>query len=136
VTAIQHDVPAADPPVGISEAAERTGVTAYTLRYYERIGLLRVRRDASGHRNYSGNDISRIMFITRLRQTDMPIREIQRYFSLAKVGASTEPERLELLLRHRAAVRAKLETLTSALDAIELKIDVYGGTGCPPASTN
>ncbi|WP_162450454.1 MerR family transcriptional regulator [Phytoactinopolyspora mesophila] len=136
MTAIQPGQITTSPHLGVSEAADHTGVSAHTLRYYERIGLLRVRRDASGHRLYGSHDIQRVMFITRLRQTDMPIREIQRYFALADAGPATEPERLELLTRHREAVRAKLQTLGSALEAIELKIDIYGGAGCPPASTS
>ena len=115
----------------IAEAAERTGVTAHTLRYYERIGLLDVGRQASGHRRFTEPDVDRVVFIGRLRATAMPIRDIQRYFALVAGGRATESERLALLQAHRAAVRDRLQGLEAALDAIERKIAWYGGSGAP-----
>jgi DNA-binding transcriptional MerR regulator len=115
----------------IAEVAERTGVTAHTLRYYERIGLLDVGRQASGHRRFSTHDLNRVVFIGRLRATAMPIRDIQRYFALVAGGPSTEDERLALLEAHRSIVRDRLHELESALDAIEHKIAYYGGSCAP-----
>jgi DNA-binding transcriptional MerR regulator len=115
----------------IAEVADQTGVTAHTLRYYERIGLLDVGRHASGHRRFTEHDVERVVFITRLRATAMPIRDIQRYFALAAEGSATEAERLALLQAHRAAVRARLRELEVALDAIERKIARYGGSCAP-----
>lgn len=121
----------AGPTESIADVAERTGVTAHTLRYYERIGLLNVARDHAGHRRYTPDDVDRVVFIARLRQTDMPIRDIQRYFDLVAQGPSTEPERLALMRAHRDAVRAQLDALHKALDAVEHKITLYGrGEGC------
>jgi DNA-binding transcriptional MerR regulator len=119
------------PTFTIAEVADQTGVTAHTLRYYERIGLLDVGRQASGHRCYTQRDVDRVVFITRLRATCMPIRDIQHYFGLVDEGARTEEERLALLVAHRSAVCARLERLESALGAIEHKIAVYGGR-CHP----
>ena len=60
----------------ISEAAEASGLTAHTLRYYERAGLLDpVGREAGGRRRYSDRDLSRIAFLTKLRATGMPIEQ-------------------------------------------------------------
>jgi DNA-binding transcriptional MerR regulator len=115
----------------IAEVADKTGVSAHTLRYYERVGLLDVGRKASGHRRFTEHDLDRVVFIGRLRATAMPIRDIQRYFALVAQGPSTEDERLELLQAHRAAVRARLRELEAALGAIEHKIARYGGS-CPP----
>jgi DNA-binding transcriptional MerR regulator len=115
----------------IAEVAERTGVTAHTLRYYERIGLLDVGRQESGHRRFSAHDLDRVVFIGRLRATAMPIREIQRYFTLVAGGPSTERERLALLEDHRSTVRARLHELETALGAIEHKIAHYGGSCAP-----
>jgi len=119
------------PTYSIADVAERTGVTAHTLRYYERVGLLDVGRQASGHRRFSSNDVDRVVFIGRLRATAMPIRDIQRYFELVARGPATEPARLKLLEAHRAAVRARLSELEAALDAIEYKIARYGGSCAP-----
>ncbi|WP_053206429.1 MerR family transcriptional regulator [Jiangella muralis] len=119
------------PSETISEVAERTGVTAHTLRYYERAGLLDVPRDSAGRRHYTPDDVDRVVFITRLRQLDMPIRDIQRYFELAALGPATEPERLALLVEHREAVRVRMEALRIALDVVDFKIAKYGGSAAP-----
>ena len=115
----------------IAEVAENTGVSAHALRYYERIGLLDVGRQTSGHRRFTSHDIDRVVFIGRLRATAMPIREIQRYFVLVAGGPATEDQRLALLQAHRAAVRARLGELEAALGAIEHKIARYGGSCAP-----
>jgi len=86
-----------EPTFTIAEVADKTGVSAHALRYYERIGLLDVGRQASGHRRFSEADVDRVVFICRLRATAMPIREIQRYFALVAEGSSTEGDRLALL---------------------------------------
>jgi DNA-binding transcriptional MerR regulator len=115
----------------IAEVADKTGVSAHTLRYYERIGLLDVGRKASGHRRFTEHDLDRVVFIGRLRATAMPIRDIQRYFTLVAAGPATEDDRLALLQAHRAAVRDRLRELELALGAIEHKIARYGGSCAP-----
>jgi len=120
-----------DPGFTIAEVAERTGVSAHALRYYERIGLLDVGRQESGHRRFTEDDVGRVVFIGRLRATAMPIREIQRYFSLVAGGPATEGDRLSLLQAHRTEVRARLGEMEAALGAIERKIDHYGGSCAP-----
>jgi DNA-binding transcriptional MerR regulator len=117
--------------LSIAEVAVKTGVSAHTLRYYERIGLLDVGRQPSGHRRFTEHDIDRVVFIGRLRATAMPIREIQRYFALVAAGPATEDQRLALLQAHRASVRARLRELEAALGAIEHKIARYGGSCAP-----
>jgi DNA-binding transcriptional MerR regulator len=126
-----RDIPITQPTETISEVAERTGVTAHTLRYYERIGLLDVPRDSAGRRHYTPDDVDRVVFITRLRQLDMPIRDIQRYFELVLAGPATEPDRLALLVEHRETVRVRMEALRIALDVVDYKIAKYGGRAKP-----
>lgn len=67
---------------GDREVAEITGVCAHTFRYYERIGLVEVDRDAGGRRVYDPEALARGVFVTRLRMSDMPIRDIARYLEL------------------------------------------------------
>ncbi|HWI72942.1 MAG TPA: MerR family transcriptional regulator [Baekduia sp.] len=110
----------------ISEAAEASGLTAHTLRYYERAGLLDpVGREAGGRRRYSDADLTRIAFLTKLRATGMPIRQVREYAQLLRTGAGTERERLALLEEHRDAVRARLAEMERHLDLIDDKIDLY-----------
>jgi DNA-binding transcriptional MerR regulator len=117
--------------LGIAEVAAITGVTPHTLRYYERIGLLSVPRDAAGRRVYGEAEVNRVVFITRLRLTAMPIRDIQAYFRLVDEGPGNEDERLALLEAHRDTVKARITELESALGAIEYKIATYGGSCAP-----
>jgi DNA-binding transcriptional MerR regulator len=114
--------------LSISEAAEVSGLSAHTLRYYERAGLLEpVSRNGSGHRRYREADLQLIGFLTKLRATGMPIREVRRYAELMKAGEATNQERLELLEAHREAVLAGLEATVTNLELIERKIEVYKG---------
>ena len=113
----------------IAEAAERTGLTAHTLRYYERDGLMRtaVRRSAAGHRAYDEADLTWIGLISKLRATGMPIRDVKLYAALVRAGTGNEPERLALLEAHRKRVLEQLEEVRSHLGAIEHKIEIYHG---------
>lgn len=118
-----------EPPSGIpiAEAAEISGVSTHTLRYYERAGLMLtpVDRASSSHRRYSPADLSWVAFLTRLRMTGMPIAGIRRYTDLVREGASTIAERRELLVAHRERVREELADITASLRAIDYKIDIY-----------
>jgi DNA-binding transcriptional MerR regulator len=111
----------------IAEAAERTGVSTHTLRYYERIGALREppERAPSGHRRYTERDVSWIVLLTCLRATGMPIATMLRYAELARQGTATATERKELLLTHRAEVVAHVEQLNKNLAMIDRKIESY-----------
>jgi len=112
--------------LSIADAAESSGLSAHTLRYYERTGLLEpVSRNGSGHRRYRQADLERITFLARLRATGMPIREVRRYAELMRAGEATNAERLALLEAHRDAVLAGLEATTRNLQLIDRKIRVY-----------
>jgi DNA-binding transcriptional MerR regulator len=109
----------------IAEVAEALGVTAHTLRYYERIGLLAVPRDEAGRRRYTVPEVARVVVITRLRLTAMPMLGIQEYFRLVDSGPGTTRQRLAQLEAHRARVLDQLAELRSALAVIDFKIDLY-----------
>ncbi|HEY2717467.1 MAG TPA: MerR family transcriptional regulator [Solirubrobacterales bacterium] len=110
----------------IADAAEASGVSVHTLRYYERAGLIGgVDRAASGHRRYSEDDLAWIEVLRCLRETGMPIRGIRRYAELVWEGEGNERERLALLEEHRAAVRAQLAQVRTHLAFVERKISIY-----------
>jgi len=120
----EHERPART--LSIADAAESSGLSAHTLRYYERAGLLEpVSRNGSGHRRYRDTDLELIAFLAKLRATGMPIREVRRYAELMRAGEATNTERLALLEAHRDAVLAGLETTTRNLELIDWKIRVY-----------
>ena len=110
----------------IGELALQADVAATTLRYYERIGLLEpVGRASSGHRRYGPDDLGSIEFLTLLRQTGMPIRDMQRFIELTRSGDHTIPQRVEVLEAHRDALAEQLALLNRHFGAIERKISVY-----------
>jgi DNA-binding transcriptional MerR regulator len=110
----------------IADAARASGLSAHTLRYYERAQLLDpIDRDDSGHRRYRDQDLERIRFLTKLRSTGMPIRQVRRYAELMKEGDRTNGQRMALLEAHRSAVLAVLEETQRNLSAIEWKINYY-----------
>ncbi|WEL95155.1 MerR family transcriptional regulator [Tsukamurella tyrosinosolvens] len=107
--------------------AELVGVSGHTLRYYERVGLVTVDRDGAGHRRYGPQAIARVIFLTRLRLSGMPIADITEYVHLVDGGDATVPARLALLKAHRARTAAQIEELQYSLAVIDYKIATYGG---------
>lgn len=111
----------------IQEAAEATGLSAHTLRYYERIGLIHpIDREENTRRRYSADDIGWIDFLTKLRATGMSIREMQRYAELQRRGDETLPERLVMLKALRNQVEERIGELQEHLKLVEYKIEIYG----------
>ena len=117
--------------LSIAEAAEVTGLTAHTLRYYERIGLVSVGRDDAGYRSYDRKALARVVFITRLRLSDMPISTISHYLDLVEQGEHTAPQRLVLMEEHRSMIQRRLRELQAALAVTDYKITTYGGNATP-----
>jgi DNA-binding transcriptional MerR regulator len=110
----------------ITDTAELTGLSAHTLRYYERIGLLdSVDRDNGGRRRFHDSDLAWLAFLMRLRTTGMPIRDMKEFAELRRRGEESVPERLDLLCRHRDNVRRRMAELTECLEALEEKIEHY-----------
>lgn len=110
----------------IKELAGKTGVSVYTLRYYEKIGLLdRVERAANGHRRYGEAAVRRLDFLRRLKATGMPVSEMARYVELFRQGEPTITERRVILEAHRRQVEAQLEAICQTLALLDSKIENY-----------
>jgi DNA-binding transcriptional MerR regulator len=110
----------------IEEVARRTGLTAYTLRYYERIGLIApVGRAAGGQRRYAASDMAWIEFLLRLRTTRMPIGMMLTFAALRGAGDSTVPARRQLLEQHLADALAEIEAMRQSTKALQEKIEHY-----------
>jgi DNA-binding transcriptional MerR regulator len=111
----------------IQQAAELSGLSEHTLRYYERIGLLKgVGRASNGHRRYGERDINRITFLNKLRMTGMGIQQMKAFNDLFLQGDQTIPQRRLLLQQHQLEVQARIEELQHNLDVISYKIELYG----------
>jgi DNA-binding transcriptional MerR regulator len=110
----------------IRNMAERCGMTAHTLRYYERVGLIRpVGRARNGHRRYSEADEAWLHFLHCMRATSMPIREMQRYAELREHGDATSLDRRKILEDHQAAIAAQIVELQRAHELLTHKITNY-----------
>lgn len=110
----------------IREAEEQTQVSAHTLRYYERIGLIKdVERNASGHRQYSEENLNWVVILSCLRKTGMSIQQMHQFVALIDEGEHTIPARCELLETHHHALRNYIEELQSYLHVIEGKLVYY-----------
>jgi DNA-binding transcriptional MerR regulator len=109
-----------------SEAAEQSGFSLDTLRYYERIGLLDdIDRAPSGHRRFRDDDLEWLGVLRCLRETGMPIAQMRRYAELTRRGKATMAERLSLLTEHDRQVQERVALLQAQHNHLREKIDWY-----------
>ena len=114
----------------VQKASEFTGLSAHTLRYYERVGLLEpVARNSGGHRRYAQTDLEHLMFLHCLRDTGMSIQRMQEYATLVSQGRATLDTRLELLESHKRDVQARIQELNGKLAIIDAKINRFKQAG-------
>ena len=110
-----------------AEAAQRSGFSLDTLRYYEREGILPpVARTAGGHRLFSDADLGTLGFLKCLRETGMPIEKLRRYGELCRDDA-TLPDRVALLEEHAEAVQRELDALLAQQAKLADKLAWYRG---------
>lgn len=113
-------------PLSIDEVAKRTGLTAHTLRYYERIGLISpVTRATGGQRRYAASDMAWIEFLLRLRTTHMPIGKMLAFARLRGAGDSTVSNRRKMLEEHLTEVLAEIEAMRQSAAALQAKMAHY-----------
>lgn len=112
----------------IGQVSDVTGLTAHTLRYYEKEGILPpVERDGGGRRSYSDENLAWLDIVTCLKQTEMPVSDIKEIVRLSIIGDSTIPERRRLLLAHKNKMLEDLARLESNIGKIDRKIAFYDG---------
>ncbi|WP_079914884.1 MerR family transcriptional regulator [Paenibacillus sp. 32352] len=110
----------------IKEISKETGISPYTLRYYEREGILpHVKRDSSGNRSYDEESMEWLNFILALRATGMPLAEIKRYVDLYQEGESTLKIRKQMMLKHKEKVEKDLSETIKYLEQINYKLALY-----------
>ncbi|MGC5342665.1 MerR family transcriptional regulator [Streptomyces sp. DT24] len=110
----------------ISEVVALTGLTAHTLRWYERIGLVSdVDRSHTGQRRFTNRDLDWLAFIGKLRLTGMPVADMVRYAELLREGEHTFEARQELLEATRRDVRSRIAELQDTLAVLDYKIEFY-----------
>jgi len=110
----------------IGEVSEKYAISADTLRYYERIGLLSsVNRTESGIRDYDENDLKRVEFIKCMRSAGLPIEVLIEYLGLVAEGDETAERRCQILVEQRELLLDKIEELQKVLGILDHKIEVY-----------
>ncbi|GAA2441764.1 MerR family transcriptional regulator [Streptomyces macrosporus] len=123
---VSHPRPDGRDRYTISEVAAFTGLSAHTLRWYERIGLMpHVDRSHTGQRRFTNRDLDWLAFVGKLRLTGMPVADMVRYAELVREGDHTFAERQELLRATREDVRRRIAELQSTLAILDFKIDFY-----------
>lgn len=110
----------------IAEVSKKYGLTADTLRYYERIGLIpSVPRNKNGIRNFDESSCGWVEFIKCMRASGLSIEALTKYVALFEQGDHTIPERKELLKTQRDELVKKMEEIKITIDRLNYKIEVY-----------
>lgn len=122
---LETPLPDGDDFYAIGEVTSLVGMSAHTLRWYERIGLLGdIQRDSRQQRVFRYKDLDWLRFLTRLRLTGMPVEDMTAYANYLRQGVGTLPQRRTLLMKHRQSVIEQMGQLRSTLDVLDYKIDV------------
>ena len=110
----------------IAEVSKKVNLSADTLRYYERIGLIpEVNRTESGIRNYTEKDLGHLEFVICFRNAGVSIETLIEYMRLYKQGDSTLEARKQLLISQREIMQKRLDEIQSTFERLNFKIDNY-----------
>jgi DNA-binding transcriptional MerR regulator len=110
----------------ISEVAKELNLKVYTLRYYDKEGLMPfVERTPTGNRLFKESDISALKIIECLKATGMPIKEIKNFIDWCSDGDSTLQQRYDMFIERKANVEAQMEELKKTMELIEHKTLYY-----------
>ena len=110
----------------IAEVSKQYDISADTLRYYERVGLIpSVTRNKSGFRDYSEEDCNWVSFIKCMRRAGVQVEALIEYVSLYQRGNGTQEARKQLLIEQRDLLKAKTGEVVGTLQLLENKIERY-----------
>lgn len=110
----------------ISEVAKELNLTVYTLRYYDKEGLMPfVERTESGTRVFKESDIDALKIIECLKSTGMPIKEIKHFIDWCSEGDATLQQRFDMFMERKATVEAQMEELKKTMELIDHKCSYY-----------
>lgn len=110
----------------IQEVAKQLNISQDTLRFYEKSGLLgKIKRNASGYRNYDDNDLRRIEFVLCMRNVGISIDVLKQYMNLYDQGDDTWYQRQQLLIDSKKVLDKKIVEFQLASERLEKKIQMY-----------
>ena len=108
------------------EAAEMTGLSTSTLRYYEKEQLLpQIARNSQKYRQYTEEDIEWIKMVQCMRMANIPIQSIKKYVSLLIRGGETLEQRFIMVQNHMEDIKDQMSNLQNALDLTQKKLSFY-----------
>ena len=112
--------------MNIKKVSDLTGISADTIRYYERIGLIPpVTRNQSGIRDFTEQEIGLLEFVRCFRKAGVSVEALIDYVTLLEEGEGTEEARLAILKEQAENLDARLEELRVACERLAYKIDNY-----------
>lgn len=109
----------------IHEFSKMTGLTPYTLRFYEKEGLITVKRDQNNIRIYDDRNKEWIDFFMHLKKTGMTIENLKQYLVWWYQGESTNQNRLDLLQQQKQSALNEIKHIQQGIDVLDHKIEVY-----------
>jgi Cu(I)-responsive transcriptional regulator len=117
--------------MNVGDAAERSGLPAKTIRYYEEIGLLRPARAGNGYRDYSGEDIHRLAFLRRARNLGFSIDDCRQLMALYQDRDRASHDVREIAAAHVRAIEEKVRELQSMRSTLQKLIHACHGDDRP-----
>lgn len=110
----------------IGQVAKKLGLTAHTLRYYDKEGLLPfVKKGSSGARVFEDDDIDWLLILDCLKGTGMQLKDIKKYMDLCQIGDSTLQERLQMFKTQKIKIEEQMKQLNQYMEKIDFKIAYY-----------
>ena len=110
----------------IKEVCEKYDITADTLRYYERVGVIpEVSRTKGGIRNYTEEDIAWVENAICMRSAGVPVEMLIEYVRLFQEGDGTFKARRDLLAEARSEIQEQLDRITETARLLDYKISRY-----------
>ena len=110
----------------IKQVSDKMNMPAYTLRYYEKEGLLpSIRRSRGGIRRFTEEDLDWLGLICCLKSTGMPIKRIKEFVDLSRQGDQTLPQRCDILMEHKKSVENHIASMEKQLEKVNHKIQCF-----------
>lgn len=120
------------PGLLIGDVAERTGLSAPTIRYYESIGLLSAPpRSTTGYRRYGDAAVAELRFIRKAQALGFSLDEIGEILALSRAGTAPCSHVLDLARNHLAAVEERMRQLARFRDTLAAEVTRWDGITQP-----
>lgn len=109
----------------IKEVSEKYSISQDTLRYYEKVGIIKPVTRKNGIRQYEKAELDNIEFVLCMRSAGLPINVLEEYMKLSEKGDKTAVKRRQILIDQREILKQKIKEMNDCLDKLNYKIDVY-----------